>query len=131
MAFDRVAGDHGANTPAVDGLTVAWVEVVQAALKLVLEHREVFAVDPTEIQAAPGAAQSSVDSRWQVGRDAAPDEDQAGAAVHRHEGRAQFAEAAAEGLLPMADHGPRSPTQPMVHRPHGGYRGTSYERFER
>ncbi len=28
VAFDRVAGNHGANTPGVDGLTVAWVENV-------------------------------------------------------------------------------------------------------
>src|ERR1700752_2736828 len=26
MAFDRVAGNHGANTPGVDGITAAWVE---------------------------------------------------------------------------------------------------------
>ena len=26
IAFERVAGNHGANTPGVDGLTVAWVE---------------------------------------------------------------------------------------------------------
>jgi len=26
VAFSRVAGNHGANTPGVDGLTVAWVE---------------------------------------------------------------------------------------------------------
>src|SRR5262245_24837858 len=26
VAFDRVAGNHGANTPGVDGLTVAMVE---------------------------------------------------------------------------------------------------------
>src|SRR3954464_12381990 len=26
VAFERVAGNHGANTPGVDGLTVAWVE---------------------------------------------------------------------------------------------------------
>jgi RNA-directed DNA polymerase len=26
VAFDRVAGNHGANTPGVDGLTVALVE---------------------------------------------------------------------------------------------------------
>ena len=26
VAFDRVAGNRGANTPGVDGLTVAWVE---------------------------------------------------------------------------------------------------------
>jgi RNA-directed DNA polymerase len=25
VAFERVAGNHGANTPGVDGLTVAWV----------------------------------------------------------------------------------------------------------
>jgi len=26
VAFERVAGNHGANTPGVDGLTVAFVE---------------------------------------------------------------------------------------------------------
>jgi RNA-directed DNA polymerase len=26
VAFERVAGNRGANTPGVDGLTVAWVE---------------------------------------------------------------------------------------------------------
>ena len=26
MAFDRVAGNKGAKTPGVDGVTVAWVE---------------------------------------------------------------------------------------------------------
>ena len=26
VAFERVAGNQGANTPGVDGLTVAWVE---------------------------------------------------------------------------------------------------------
>ncbi len=26
VAFDRVAGNHGANTPGADGLTVAWIE---------------------------------------------------------------------------------------------------------
>ena len=26
MAFDRVAGNKGANTPGVDGITAAWVE---------------------------------------------------------------------------------------------------------
>jgi RNA-directed DNA polymerase len=26
VAFERVAGNHGANTPGIDGVTVAWVE---------------------------------------------------------------------------------------------------------
>ena len=26
MAFERVAGNQGANTPGVDGITAAWVE---------------------------------------------------------------------------------------------------------